>query len=62
MTMSNLEFIASYIWLGANFFYSEVERALEGVATFWNPNAGKGSFIHYYKYYLITEHRKDDKI
>jgi hypothetical protein len=46
MTMSNLECIASYIWLGANFFYSEVEGASGGVDTFWNPSAGKGSFMY----------------
>jgi hypothetical protein len=62
MTMSNLECIAGYIWPGANFCYSEVEGASGGVATLWNPSAGKGSFIHCSKNYLIIEHRKDDKI
>ena len=46
MTMSNLKSICSFIWLGANFCYSEVEGALGGVATFWNPSAGKGRLIH----------------
>ena len=44
------------------FFYSEVERVSGGVATFWNQSVGKGSLIHYSKYYLIIEGKKGDKI
>ena len=47
MTMSNLQGIASYVWLGANFCYSEAKGASGGVATFWNPSASKESFIHW---------------
>ena len=32
------------------------------VATFWNPSVGKGILIHCSRYYLITEHKKGDKI
>ena len=62
MTMSNLKSIASYVWLGDNFCYSEVKGALESVATFWNRCVGNGSLIHYSRYYLINEHKKGDKI
>ena len=62
MNMSNLECIASYIFLGANFCYNEAEGVSGGVATFWNPRVGKGSLIHFSRNYLITEHKKDDKI
>ena len=59
--MSNLKSIPSYVWPGADFCYSEVVAALGSVATFWNPSASKGIFIHCSRNYLITKHKKDDK-
>lgn len=60
MTMANLDSISGYIWPGAKYCYSEAEGASGGVATFWNPSVGKENFIHNSKYYLITEHKKDE--
>ena len=61
MTMANLDSIVGYIWPRAKYCYSEAEGASRGVATFWNPTFGKGNSIHSSKYYLITEHKKDEE-
>lgn len=62
MTMINFKNIASYVWPGAYFCYSEVEGAFRGVATLWNLVAGNGSLICSSKFYLITKHRMGDKV
>lgn len=61
MTMVNLKNIASFVWPGVNFCYSEEEGVSGGVATFQNPDAGNGSLIYSSKFYLIIEHKIGDK-
>jgi hypothetical protein len=56
MTMQVFLRVASYVWLGAKYTYSDANGASSGIFVMWNPNRAMGLDIFVSTHFVATNY------